>query len=429
MEKTLNDTIEGFFRGIVFIIFSSIATFGYLMTRPLSAPVILVSRLYRKDREQVRPYVFLFLALLSIFLLPALLGAGTSSHDVLRYKYYVDGEDLLERSFLGKVFDYAVENFEAKALLPIIVAAVVGVCIFHVTVRVLARLSFATRFRRSLVLDSVFFLCGAQVMLAVCAWIFVSHIGFGESQHANWITSLLEAYRAMSAPASKLINKRWIYIFEGLVITWILALPIPTALRLVRKSRWGTDRGHGRRLPIRSLLFSLGFTLYVDLVFWMACTSAGLLGDRFSSVERPPYQIKSMECKILRDGTVQKLVATILVTVTGKDAWEFSKEDFQFFVSAERLADDPKPKLTTPALSPKRIGHLVRDADALEPNDSSRSTLVEPGRWKVFKVTAPLNEQVIEFLRRHPTENRCTISDKNDNPAGYIAPLIRDDIR
>jgi hypothetical protein len=424
MEKTLNDTIEGFFRGIVFIFFGSIAAFGYLVIKPLSAPVLLVSRIYRKDREQVRPYVFLFLAITSAFLLPVLLGAGASKNDPFAYKYYENGQDMSERSFVGKIFDYSVENFQERGLLPITVAAVVGVSIFHIAIRFFARLSFVTRFRRSLVADSVFLLSGAQIILALCAWLLISRISFAESvSPADWINSLLTTFKEALAPAGRM-NARWVYVLQAFAVTWILLLPWPTALRLARKSRWGSFKARQRKLPIRTLFLAIGFTLYIDLVFWLVCTSAGFLYKKFSPLETLPYQIKSMECKIDQDGAAEKLVARILVTVTGKDAWEFNKDDFRFFLGASRTTNDPPGrKIKYPLFNPNRISLLVGNADTLEPDDSSRSTLVEPGRWKVLKVTAPLDAKIIEFLKAHPDEVRCTISDRNDNPVGYIAPL------
>jgi len=62
MDKNLNDVVDGFFKGIVFILFSFAASVVTVLRQPARGAVKLLRRLHAKDIYQVRPYVFLFLS-------------------------------------------------------------------------------------------------------------------------------------------------------------------------------------------------------------------------------------------------------------------------------------------------------------------------------------------------------------------------------
>ena len=63
MDKTLNDRVEGLFRGIVFVLFSFASSLALLLWRPLSGYVGLIKRGRTRSTDQIRPYAFLFFPL------------------------------------------------------------------------------------------------------------------------------------------------------------------------------------------------------------------------------------------------------------------------------------------------------------------------------------------------------------------------------
>jgi hypothetical protein len=73
VDKTLNDMIDALFRGIVFIILNFLTSAGRLMVAPGRGCIILARRLYAKDVQQVKPFVFLFISLFITASVPMLL--------------------------------------------------------------------------------------------------------------------------------------------------------------------------------------------------------------------------------------------------------------------------------------------------------------------------------------------------------------------
>jgi hypothetical protein len=448
MDKTLNDKIEGIFRGLVFVIFDSVTSLWIVATRPLTGPVRLAKRVRQKNTDQVKPYVFVFLGFISLFLVPLLLNATKEAPDPYAYKFMENGHDTLNRDSTGKVFDLAVERFEARSLLPVAIAAILGVSILHLGLACWGRIAYSNPFSRSLNVDKLFFLTGAQVFLTLLATAVNSECSVFETYRPYSLDGLIWNYGAIFAPEDRLQQSRWLYGLDAAMVTWILLLPMPTALRFAQRDgqsglltrmrfkmrlvlgRFANLSKHTRhRKPVASLLvtclLACAATLCFDSLYWFSGASATLFMRKVSPPRTPPYRIDSVEGELRQDGSNYVISAKILVVVSGTTAWDFTANDFRYFIGAQRLDSDPKPKRLFKGSDPSRIGLGHGNCDNLQVNDSSGSTLVEPGRWKSFTTVIKLPQETIDALRQHPEDNRITIFDANDNPAGRQGPLAR----
>jgi|HubBroStandDraft_3_1064219.scaffolds.fasta_scaffold886168_1 hypothetical protein len=63
MDKTLNERVEGLFRGIVFVLFSFASSLALLLWRPLRGYVGLIKRGRMRSTDEIRLYAFLFFPL------------------------------------------------------------------------------------------------------------------------------------------------------------------------------------------------------------------------------------------------------------------------------------------------------------------------------------------------------------------------------
>src|SRR5262249_3549445 len=123
-----------------------------------------------------------------------------------------------------------------------------------------------------------------------------------------------------------------------------------------------------------------------------------------------------------------RLEAQLMVQNTGDEAWFFDNHDFQIFVSANRTADDSPPRQTSKLSGghqSNRAGLNLRKSEAVTSlSGAPGRVFLEPGRWALLQVNSgELLEKEVQWIKSHPGEPRCTISDANDNPAGDIGYL------
>jgi hypothetical protein len=423
MEKSLNETIDGLFRGIVFIVLDTVTSAFKITLRPGRAPSELAQRLEKGDEAQVRPYVFAFLTLFVALLFPVLLDAGRPDSDPYAYKYVVDGEDLLRRSYLGKMFDATVEKFEAKSLLQLTVAATLGVSILHLlsgivigVLRLLAKKSAEGA-------APLFFIVGTQTLLACVAGMVLYQWDDSSSTYlptASWIGMLFHPYSALYLPYA--MGERWRLLWWALCALFIFFLPFFYSLRLVHQSHLEGVVTKRWRLFTSALLV----TVLIDALFWVTCVPADALSQKIRTHDEIPYQIKQVACHLEGQNDSRTLVASILVKVTGPDAFSFAKDDFYVGVSARRTKDDPPPR-HRPGAQEDRVGKGLGKPTAFNAK-GEHSVLLEPGRWGQFELVATVDKAVLEFLTLHPSMNRCGVADANDTPAGGSGSLERGDL-
>jgi hypothetical protein len=211
----------------------------------------------------------------------------------------------------------------------------------------------------------------------------------------------------------------------------IALLPTPITRILLRGRR---------RLEIESKFSETGrrraglaavalFVTAVDLILVTSLFTAGLAKKQLSGTDPSPYVIQndSLECTVEKQGEETRIKSIMIVTVTGKQPWLFSRDDFSFFLSAERTKADPaaNPKLALVThQDPKRIGRGQIPAAFALPTASDR-LLVEPGRSAAIDLEAKLDAAHFAFLSEHPKEQRCTVSSiVKDYPVGAAAPLV-----
>jgi hypothetical protein len=112
MEKTLNDQIEGVFRGVVFILLNFLVSLLILLWRPRSGYSLLVKRLRSRQTDQVRPFVFVFLALVLVLFLPAAVDA-LMPVQTGPYHYLVRDAEHREAGPLGRAYEQTAKGIES----------------------------------------------------------------------------------------------------------------------------------------------------------------------------------------------------------------------------------------------------------------------------------------------------------------------------
>src|ERR1700752_3972120 len=94
MASTLNDKIEDLFRGVVFVLFDFIRTALTLFFMPITGYTFLIKRLHNPKVNQIRPYVFLFLAIYLCQVFPGILERINPREHPVVFRPRVDGEGL-----------------------------------------------------------------------------------------------------------------------------------------------------------------------------------------------------------------------------------------------------------------------------------------------------------------------------------------------
>jgi hypothetical protein len=163
-----------------------------------------------------------------------------------------------------------------------------------------------------------------------------------------------------------------------------------------------------------------------DIVVGSSLAVAGYAHRSITSAPPPaPYVINDVTCVLQSEKQDLHIIATVTVSVTGKQPWLFVDNDFNMLVGANRIPSDLPPKRRVPKWSdPSRIASTILQHPAVSALHSSTDLLVEPSRSAVLRLDAIAPESVVEFLSAHKQHQRCTVFDANDNPVGRIGPLF-----
>ena len=130
-EKTLNDQIEGIFQGIVFVLFSFVASIFIIILNPRTGFIALIRRMRRKGENQIRPYVFAFLAISLVLFLPAIIRDLAPASPSL-FEYQVHDSEFQTPGRVGRVYEEARRQIETKGATSIFVAAIIGVAALQI---------------------------------------------------------------------------------------------------------------------------------------------------------------------------------------------------------------------------------------------------------------------------------------------------------
>lgn len=425
MEKTLNDTIDGLFRGVVFIALDSIASLGRMLSSPKRGPVRLLKKLYSRDTEQVRPYVFLFLALMAFPLTLLAISTLSAPDDPTRYSYFVDGEDILGSNKVRNLFERFNQATDGKSILPTVVGSILGVTVLHLILRALARLVFSNPIRRTSATNLLLYVAGAQVaLLAAAAAVQEPWTWFVGVKLSLWPLQLWEPLGWLTQPDPVPIG-RWQSVAVAALGLWAFLLPVPIALLLVKRSRL-TEKVSARLRKWLAPVAAIGIALIADVGLVALCFVAGYIEEGGAEKEKQAYAINSVECAVSK-GPNARIVALVAVNNTGRDALSFHDEDFGLFVSAARLPEDPAARMRPFGSRNRkvedRIGRSLKHSETVTSSSPEHPTFLEPGKWALLRVQSkPLDDDLVQWMKRHG-QLRCTVSDANDVPAGGIGSL------
>lgn len=431
MEKTLNDSIDSVFRGIVFIILNFATSAFRLLVAPGRGCVLMVRRLYARDIEQVRPFVFLFICIFVTAITPMLLDAATVKDDPNTYKIYMNG--VLQQQDGGAarhVYQSIFDKIETKEMFVLLLCSVVGVSVFHVCSGLLARISFTTATRRQIGEDCWSYVIGAQILLLLVVYLVNTEFGWppydpGSGEAPHLVSSLTHIF----SNNQERQHHVWLSMLEAVMLLLIAVFPIPITRALLRRRRRlrielkFSETGR-HRAWLGAVVLSVAA---IDLILATSLFTAAFAQKQLRGSDPLPYIIQenSLACTIEKHGEEAQIKSIMIVTVTGKRPWLFNRDDYSYYVSATRTKADPIANSKRPLYQdPARVGRGQIKA-AFAPPTASGRLLVEPGHSAAIGLEAKLDASYVRFLSEHPDKQRCTVSSvTNDFPVGAGAPLI-----
>ena len=426
MDKSLNDRIEGIFRGVVFIVLSFAASLALLAIRPCSGYARLVRRLRQKSSEQVRPYAFVFFAIMVVFFAPTVIDAVAPQPPGPRD--FVIHEYASEPGALGRAYEQATQRIESKAATAIFVAAIVGVAAFHLGATAAGYMLFRQRARRQTWLQALFFVGGMQVVLCG-AGLLLDRIDNRELTEVGLIKDFLalpvnvhfqpDRFRHYSAYRD---------LLELILLAIVLALPIGMAARFAKRATPG-----GRRFSQRfRWLLTVGLAMFVNLTVIGSFSLAAYTADEVQPRERVkiPFSLRNLSCEIDIKSATPRISGLVTVTVDPKSAWAFDGNDVSLFVVANRTAaDGPAPFRSKSGSNVEgRIGlpaRILVNFSAISPALGRPPFLMQAGQAGLFRFETEESASlsILKFLAEHPDGRLCTLRDFLKYPIGAIAPL------
>jgi len=422
MATNLNDTIDSLFRGLVFVLIDFIASLATLLARPISGAVILVRKLRSHDTNQVRPYVFLFLSFVLAFSVAPFLEALSVERDPHEYTGTESSQPA--QNALKQIYEGVFAQIESKAVLAIIIASMVGVTIFHLGARLTSSLLFAKAIRRSIAMDSLFYVAGAQIVLIGLIFLLMrqqSIVGIDEAPNINVLLTSVHALPDLLRPANQQSAAPWIEGLKVLSLLLLILLPAPICFKLARRRRlWLPWLRQGlASVPFASPVIVALMILAVEFSTAVAFSAAGFVRDNIEPRAKGPYEIQEVSCRAERRGLDDYVIATAVVTATGAKPWLFADGDFRMWISAPGTPqdhDNEKSKKTGRAVIPDM------NTTTATPNGHG-PVLVEPTKSALLLITAKLPTERRGFLEAHRNNRTCTISAAGDYVIGKVGYL------
>ena len=414
MDKTLNDTIEGFFRGVVFILLDSVTSFFRIILSPRQAPSLLIRRVYRKDVQQVRPYVFLFLALFVLTVLSNFL--FLTDHNF----FGADAKSFKEN--LKSTFDKIIEDFDAQSLLPILITTIVGVSVLHVLANGLIRFFVASPFRRRFKVDAMFFVLGGQMFLLLL----IPALLFGVDEIVNLLGRLLHIPKELD---SRLFEAE---SFGALAIAlvlgiWLLFMPFPFAYQIVKARR--TNLPWWRNWT-KKWIPTVALAVCIDLFFVASCYMTVMIYNSIGARKHTPFEIAYVNCVYTAGKEKDQLEVSVILNVTAPGIAK--REDFHVYLAqwvnfSDRAATSLENDL---GLVKDEVYYSVQQFDSMESDDTSARIITEPGKWRylVLRSTIPKGTIPEDMGRYLPSDQRgagmtCVVAhgdDKSNHKKGEL---------
>jgi hypothetical protein len=429
-DKTLNDQIEGVFQGVVFILFSFLSSVFILLVKPKTGFITLVRNLRRRGSNQVRPYVFCFMATALNFFLPTTLDALTPhTHDA--FEYQIHDSEHREVGGLGRAYSQATTQIETKVATSVFVATAVGIAVLHLCVTLLGRLALRRKIRRETWRDSAFFVAGLQFVILGVALVVLR-------QGWPWpiSTDLVLLKKFVLSPRGVLeYNEPRFYsvYFDLISVTLLIAVlltPLAIARRFARHAGLPGQRKFSERSPLRVGAWVLFFLFATDLSALGSFAVAAYVSDEIEPRKgsNAPFAIKQLACTVQTEAEGATVTAEAILAITGTEAWYFEENDFRMFVASKRVAEDGPARSRDPrVLSPNRVSAgpplKVSKLSAVSPKLGQPPFLLQPGRSVLVSLEVKAPMTFVKFLNDHPDDRRCTVSYTGDYPVGAIGVL------
>jgi len=426
-DKTLNDQIEGIFQGVVFILLSFLTSVLALLFRPQGGYISLVTDLRRKGSNQVRPYVFSFLAVVLVLFLPTTI-AALAPHSPGAFEYQVHDSERYEVGGLGRAYGEAAKKVETKAATSIFIAAAVGVAALHICVTSLGWAVFPWRPRRATWRDSVFFVAGLQFVLLGAALV-VSREGWSAiTEFRSLQDLLLSPWTLVHGYGEMRQYPLYIDLLSSSLLVVVALVPLAIAIRFGRRASFSQQKPASAQSARKVAAWTVLLLLGIDISSLGSFAIAAYVSDEIQPQEKQlyPFAIRQLGCTVRSQNTGTIVTADAVLTIVGNEAWYFEEGDFKMFVAADRVESDGPAARRGRTSNPKRIGAgapLALTLSAVSPKLGPLPFLVEPGRSVLVRFEAEAPPSLTKFLDDHPDAQRCTVYYTNDYPIGAIGVL------
>jgi hypothetical protein len=425
MDKTLNDRVEEVFQGIVFIVFSFVGSLALLLCRPLNGYVLLAKRLRARSKDQIRPYAFVFCAMVLVFFLPSMIAAfappvaGT-------YEYQVHDDSLREPGALGRAYEETTQKIESKAASAIFVAAIVGVAAFHLGAMGSGLALFRLNVRRQTWRYALFFIGGLQIALLALA-VVLDHFGWPSATETIMFRGFLFSPRTLFTGYREVRPYPLsIDVLDVALLALVLLVPFGAARRFAsRLAPPFQGKGHRDWMSVVLLV------VVVDFVAFGSFGLAAYVSDEVQPHEArsSPFTLQYLDCSAHKTEDKLAITGTVEVRSAAKDPWGFAAGDFQLLVGADRTDEDGPPPKRSRVFSAARIGGSSRmdvSFSAISPNLGAPPFLLQAGQAALVRFEADATSE-IKFLAKHPDDQRCTLYYTQDYPIGIITSLRKDE--
>jgi hypothetical protein len=411
MDKTLNDYVDGFFRGVVYVVLDYFRTLLILIARPWSGFRRVLVRLRSKNTDQVRPHLFLFL---SLFLVLSLVPAFEVLDQARRNTAFDPNGG---NSFASRLFALGTTAFDSSHLLPTIATCFGMVIVIDLAAR-LGSMAMPNRARGRLFADAAFFILGLQAVLLIVVGALVgwkSVIGLGEDRStaiARILSLPADVIRGSAFEIGEFGRGGLLALAAGVVLIGLI--PFPMLFRFAARVR---DK---RRVLAVSTIALIVFD-YVGMRVLMA---GGYAADQIAYRDRFYFVMSDVECRLLLDAT-PRVEGIVTVRNVSSDVWRLAPDDFTIVLYANPAESDRK-------VYGRRSGKLLPAKRKLSKTMVVGGTLgnapevlfLEPGGNFWLRIAAQLDNDDVQFVKTHHENRQCEIAyDHTDMPIAATGDL------
>jgi hypothetical protein len=280
MPQNLSDAIESLFRGVVFILFSYVASLGQVLRKPWRSTFRLNQRQGNAEGYGTRPYVFVFISAFIALTLPRYLA------ELVPYSPDFDATHPWSSSVPTKIqhaYARAVGVFEARSLLKLSIAAIALTILMDGLYRLCSKaISSRRESGRRLLKGSLLYTGGAQLVLISIAvvgvfWYFSGWAWstLGPYRQSSFISTFTDIVRATWALTYgwKLVTDLAICAAGGICFVVGLLYPLPVLVAWSRKqrrlARWARRIRPWPLAIATSIVLGLGALVSYEIANWI----------------------------------------------------------------------------------------------------------------------------------------------------------------